>query len=142
MTITWLQKSQGTSLCFLLIIFDAREEAIEAILQVESEIKTSWFIFTIDSAVHLLTGSRIIESATYCNQILQAPSYKNNIQKTSFNWIIRLLLSLLCWPKVILLSGRHCSSSSSCCCKDKREDVENLSERPSSFNRLNLNLNF
>ena len=25
----------------------------------------------------------------------------------SVNWIIRLLLSLLCWPKVILLTGEH-----------------------------------
>ncbi len=29
------------------------------------------------------------------------------MQNTSANWIIRLLLSLLCWPKVILLSGTH-----------------------------------
>jgi hypothetical protein len=31
--------------------------------------------------------------------------YFNSTQKTAVNWIIRLLLSLLRWPKVILLSG-------------------------------------
>ncbi len=57
-----------------------------------------------------LIGSRLIESAAYCNQILMAPLYFSNTQNTSVNWIIRLLLSLLCWPKVILLSGGHCST--------------------------------
>ncbi len=33
--------------------------------------------------------------------------YFNSAQNTSVNWIIRLLLALLCWPKVILLSGGH-----------------------------------
>ena len=44
-------------------------------------------------------GSRIIESAVYCNQIPLAPSQLNSSK------IRRLLLSLLCWPKVILLNG-------------------------------------
>ncbi len=48
--------------------------------------------------------SRIIESATYCNQKLLALLYLNSTQMTSVNWIIRLLLSLLCYPKVILLT--------------------------------------
>ncbi len=56
-----------------------------------------------------LIGSRIIESAAYCNQNLLAHLYLISTQITSVNWIIRLLLSLLWWPKVILLSGRHCS---------------------------------
>ncbi len=56
-----------------------------------------------------LMGSRIIESAAYCNQILLAKVYINRAQNTSVNWIIRLLLSLLCQPKVILLSGGHCN---------------------------------
>ncbi len=56
-----------------------------------------------------LIGSRIIESAAYCNQKLLAHLFLNSTQNTSVNWIIRLLLSLLCWPKVILLSGGHCS---------------------------------
>ena len=55
-----------------------------------------------------LIGSRIIESAAYCNQMLLVPLYLNSTQKPSVNWIIRLMLSLLCWPKVILLSGGHC----------------------------------
>jgi hypothetical protein len=55
-----------------------------------------------------LIGSRIIESAAYCNQKLLEHLYLNRTQNTSVNWIIRLLLSLLCWPKVILLSGGHC----------------------------------
>jgi len=58
-----------------------------------------------------LMGSWIIESATYCNQILLAPLYLNSTQNMSVNWIIRLSLSLFCWPKVILLSGKHCSTS-------------------------------
>jgi hypothetical protein len=57
-----------------------------------------------------LIGSRIIESAVYCNQKLLAHLYLNSTQNISVNWIIRLLLSLLCWPKVILLSGGHCIS--------------------------------
>ncbi len=52
-------------------------------------------------------GSRIIESAAYCNQMVLASLYINKTQKTSVNWLIRLLLSLLYWPKVILLSGGH-----------------------------------
>ncbi len=55
-----------------------------------------------------LIGSRIIESAAYCDQIELAPLFINSTQNTSVNWIIRLLLSLLCQPKVILLSGGHC----------------------------------
>jgi hypothetical protein len=55
-----------------------------------------------------LIGSRIIESAAYCNQILLAPMYINNTQYTSVNCILLFLLSLLCWPKAILLSGGHC----------------------------------
>ncbi len=57
-----------------------------------------------------LMGSRIIESAAYCNQISLAQVYINRAQNTSVNWIIRLLLSLVWWPKVILLSGGHCIS--------------------------------
>ncbi len=53
-------------------------------------------------------GSRLIESAAYCNQILLAPLCINSTQNTSVNWIIRLLLSFLYQPKVILLSGEHC----------------------------------
>ncbi len=51
----------------------------------------------------------IIESAAYCNQKLLAHFYLNTTQNTSVNWIIRLLLSLLCWPKVILLSSGNCA---------------------------------
>ncbi len=54
-------------------------------------------------------GSRIIESAAYCNHISRAQVYINRAQNTLVNWIIRLLLSLLCRPKVILLSGGHCT---------------------------------
>ncbi len=58
------------------------------------------------SARHLIE-SRIIRSATYCNQILLAPLHINNTLNTSVIWIIRLLLSLLGPSKVILLCGRH-----------------------------------
>ncbi len=57
---------------------------------------------------YLVTQS---ESATYCNQILQVPLYLNSTQSTQVNWIIWLLLSLLCRPNVILLSGEHCFSA-------------------------------
>jgi hypothetical protein len=50
-------------------------------------------------------GSLLIESAAYSNQILLAKSYLNNAQNTLVNRIIRLLLSLLFRPYVILLSG-------------------------------------
>ncbi len=55
-----------------------------------------------------LLGSRLIESSAYCNQIWLAHLYIDSAQHTSVNWIIRLLLSLLCRPKVIILSGGHC----------------------------------
>ncbi len=42
-----------------------------------------------------LIGSRIIESAAYCNHIMLVPLYLNSTQNSSVNWIIRLLLSLL-----------------------------------------------
>ncbi len=38
-----------------------------------------------------LMGSRMIESAAYCNQISLAQVYINRAQNTSVNWIIRLL---------------------------------------------------
>ena len=59
---------------------------------------------------HGICQSNLIESVAYCYQILLVPFYTNSTQKTSVNWIIRLILhvSLLCWPKVILLSGGHC----------------------------------
>ncbi len=56
-----------------------------------------------------LMESRVIESAAYCSQILLAQLYKNGAQNTSVNWVIRLLLSLLCRSKMIPLSGGHCS---------------------------------
>ena len=41
-----------------------------------------------------------------CDKILLAPLYLNSSQNTQVNWIVRLLLSVLSWPKVIL-SGGH-----------------------------------
>ena len=35
--------------------------------------------------------------------------FPNSTQNTSVNWIIRLFLSLLICPKVILLSDGHCT---------------------------------
>jgi hypothetical protein len=61
-----------------------------------------------------LIRSQIIESAAYYKKLL-AHLYLNSIQNTSFNWIIRLLLSLLSWPKVILLSGGHCTFKNGFC---------------------------
>jgi hypothetical protein len=55
-----------------------------------------------------LMWSRLIKLAAYCNQILLAKLCINRAQNTSVNWIIRLLLSFLCWLKVILLNGGHC----------------------------------
>ncbi len=60
------------------------------------------------SARHLI-GSRIIESVAYCNQNFLVHLYLNSTQHTSVNCIILLLLSVLCRPKVILLSGVHCT---------------------------------
>ncbi len=65
------------------------------------------FSYTCYSARRFI-GSQIIESAAYCNQIMLVPLYLNSTQNTLVNWIIRWLLSLLGWPKVILLSGGHC----------------------------------
>ncbi len=56
---------------------------------------------------HRLTGSRIIKSVTFCNQKFLALFYLISTQNTSVNEIIRSLLSLLCSPKVILISGGH-----------------------------------
>ncbi len=75
--------------------------------------KLGLIYFTIYSASRLI-GSRIIESATYCYHILLVPLYLNSAQNMSVNWIIWLLRSLLCWPKVILLSGRHWWPSPRC----------------------------
>ncbi len=49
--------------------------------------------------------------AAYCNQIWLTQLYINSAQNTSVNWIIWLLLSHKCRPKVILLSGGHCICS-------------------------------
>ncbi len=57
---------------------------------------------------HHLIGLRVIELAAYCNQKLLAHLYHNSTQNTSVNWIIRLLVLLLCWTNVILLSGGRC----------------------------------
>ncbi len=53
------------------------------------------------------TDNRI---SPYCDQILLSQLCINSAQNTPGNWIIQLLLSLLCQPKVILLSCGHCSS--------------------------------
>ena len=74
---------------------------------IESTIVANKYAIWTYSARRLI-GSRIIESAAYSNQILLVPLYLNSTQNTSVNWIIRLMLSLLCWPKAILLSGGHC----------------------------------
>jgi hypothetical protein len=56
-----------------------------------------------------LMGSFILELAAYCNQILiLARLHRNCVKNTSVNWIIRLLLSLICRPKLIFWSGGHC----------------------------------
>ena len=47
----------------------------------------------------------------YRNEILLVLLYLNSAQKTSINRIIWLLFFLLCWPKVILLSGGHISNN-------------------------------
>ncbi len=57
-----------------------------------------------------LFGSRIVESAAYYNHILLVQLYLNSKQNTLVNWIILLLLPLLCcWSKVILWNGRYCT---------------------------------
>ncbi len=65
------------------------------------------WVYKMYSARRLI-GSRIIESAAYCNQILLAPLCMNSTQNMSVHWIIRLLLSLLGRSKVIIISGGHC----------------------------------
>ena len=80
------------------------KKAIEYVLY----LKSMGLQITHGSKLSRLIGSRIIESAAYCNQILLVSLYLNSTQNTSFNWIIWLLLSLLCWPEVILLSDGHC----------------------------------
>ncbi len=44
-------------------------------------------------------GSRLIESAAYCYQIFLAQWHIKSAQYSLVNWIIRLLLSLLCRPQ-------------------------------------------
>jgi hypothetical protein len=66
-----------------------------------------FYLLLLYSARRLM-GSQMIKSAAYCNQILVVLLYLNSIKNTLVNWIIRLLLSLLIWPKVILLSGGRC----------------------------------
>ena len=87
-------------------------------------------VFTVSllyySACRLI-GSRIIESAAYCYQIL-VPVYLSSEQSTSINWIIRLLSSLLCLPKVILLSGGHCMFSFLAETEEKTGDQVQLGE--------------
>ncbi len=78
----------------------------QGIIKITSQGIVDYNILIIDCySARRLTGSRIIESAAYCNQTMQAHLYLNSTQNMSVNWIIRLLLSLLCWPKVILLCG-------------------------------------
>jgi hypothetical protein len=72
----------------------------------KSDWATAWV--SLYSARRLI-GSRIKESAAYCNQKLLAYLYLDSVQNTSANWIIRLLLLPLCWPKVIILSGGNCN---------------------------------
>ena len=68
------------------------------------------FLFTLKNVVLnykfgalRLIGSRIMESVAYCDQILLIRLHLNSVHIKSFG----LLLSLLCWPKVILLRGGH-----------------------------------
>jgi len=69
---------------------------------------------------------RIIESAAYCNQIMLVPLYLNSSQNTFVNWIIQLLLSLLCWPKVIPLSGGHCIIKKAVCNRNWQDMVRRI----------------
>ncbi len=78
----------------------------------EVEYLNNWIYFAHWSillySARRLMGSRLIVSAAFCNRIWLAQLYINSAQNTLVNWIIRLLLSLWCRPKVILLSGGHC----------------------------------
>ena len=87
------------------------QESELKILTMISSIMLLWRVENLNLWTSIYIGSRIIESAAYCNHILLVPLYLNSLHKTSVNWIIRLVLSLLCRPKVILLSGRHSTSS-------------------------------
>ncbi len=75
-----------------------------------------------------LIGSGIIESATYCNHKMRAHLYLNSTQNTSVNWIIGLLLLLLCWAKVILLSGGHCTKSNAEACLFSASWFDNVAD--------------
>jgi hypothetical protein len=96
-TSVWMPKKNKTILCFFA------KHNINGLQRIE--IGFSHFKYS----ARRLIGSRFIESAAYCNQKLLALLYNNSTQKTLVNWIIRLLLSLLCRPKVILCGG-HCIS--------------------------------
>ncbi len=75
-------------------------------LKIRKKINSEMQLLIIcDKNMRRLMGSRIIESAAYCNQILLAHLNTNSAQNASVNWITRLLLSILCRPKVILLGG-------------------------------------
>ncbi len=68
-----------------------------------------FWCFSIQIQVRRLIGTRVIDSSAYCNQISLVPVCLNSTRNTFLdNWIIRLLSSILCWPKVILLCGGHC----------------------------------
>jgi len=76
-------------------------------LLVKVRLETICLGFKNEYSAHRLIGSRIIESVAYCNQIMLVPLYLQRKQNMLGNWIISLLLSLLGWPKVILLSGHN-----------------------------------
>ena len=77
---------------FIIIIWNS------TLTQTNIFIDLKWFFIY---SAHRLIESRIIESAAYCNKILLVPLYLNSSQNTSVYRIIRLLLSFICWPKVI-----------------------------------------
>ncbi len=103
-----IQKSTCNALCIGKENFSFLELPI-VVVAVVVEYANLWLC---TYSARRLMGSRIIESAAYCNHILLAQLHKNSAQNTSVNCIIRLLLSLLCRPKVILLSGGHCTLKS------------------------------
>ncbi len=66
--------------------------------------------------------------------------HRSKIENTSVNWIIRLLPSLLCLPKVILLSGGHCIFDRNVVMRHFRNEI--LYDSSKRNNKIGIKLRF
>ncbi len=91
------------------LVLTTSSTTCESAFHTLSQIKLILIVLAIIYSARRLMGSQLIESAAYCNQTWLAKLYINSAQNTLVNWIIQLLVSILCQPKVIPLSDGHCN---------------------------------